>query len=210
MTLLIAPGGVKKQHDPLYRLTVDQYHEMLRGGILSEGEPFELLDGIIVHKNRSAAGENTMSVGNHHTWVVQKLIGLNPRLRRLGCHLRAQQPLLVKPHSEPEPDGAIVVGTEDDYLDRKPQPKDTFCVIEVADATVQYDRTEKLEIYANCGIACYMIANIPARVMEVYSGPQKGKGRYRNTQIIAREESIEFPVGNEKQALRVLVKRLIP
>ena len=38
----------------LYRHTVDEYHEMIANGGALEGEPFELLDGQIVRKIRSA------------------------------------------------------------------------------------------------------------------------------------------------------------
>ena len=36
----------------LLTLTVDQYHRMLETGILTEGEPIELLDGLLVVKDR--------------------------------------------------------------------------------------------------------------------------------------------------------------
>ena len=35
----------------IYRYTVDEYHDMIASGLISEGEPFELLDGQIVPKN---------------------------------------------------------------------------------------------------------------------------------------------------------------
>lgn len=46
-----------------FRLTVDQYHRMIRQGILPEAEPVELLDGQLVRKNRSAAGDDPMTIG---------------------------------------------------------------------------------------------------------------------------------------------------
>ena len=36
--------------DPIYRLSVDQYHEMIRNGILTDGDPVELLEGWLVAK----------------------------------------------------------------------------------------------------------------------------------------------------------------
>ena len=38
---------------PIYRLTVEQYHEMARAGILTEDDPVELLEGLIVIKGNS-------------------------------------------------------------------------------------------------------------------------------------------------------------
>lgn len=53
------------------RLTVDQYHRMIDSGILREGEPIELLDGVLVYKDRSDRGEDPMTVGKRHALAVQ-------------------------------------------------------------------------------------------------------------------------------------------
>jgi hypothetical protein len=39
-------------------LTIDQYYRMIAAGILREGEPTELIDGILVRKDRSDRGGN--------------------------------------------------------------------------------------------------------------------------------------------------------
>jgi hypothetical protein len=41
---------------PFVSLTVEQYHRMIRSGILLEGAPVELIDGLLVWKDRSARG----------------------------------------------------------------------------------------------------------------------------------------------------------
>ena len=46
----------------------------------------------------------------------------------------AQQPIVLPPDGEPEPDGAIIRAAADDYRGRKPGAADVLCVIEVADA----------------------------------------------------------------------------
>ena len=99
-------------------LTVEQHRRMIEAGILQSGDPYELLDGFLVRKDRSAAGADPMSVDPHHAWVVAKLAALTTRLKRLGYFMRTQQPVTLPPHDEPEPDGAVVRGTEDDYRER--------------------------------------------------------------------------------------------
>ena len=47
-------------------LTVDQYHRMIEAAILPEGEPIELIDGLLVRKDRSAVGADPMTVGHAH------------------------------------------------------------------------------------------------------------------------------------------------
>ncbi|HMB96061.1 MAG TPA: Uma2 family endonuclease, partial [Tepidisphaeraceae bacterium] len=181
-----------------YRLTVSQYHEMIDNGILTEGEPYELIDGYIVRKDRSAAGEDPMTVGNHHSWVVQKLIRLNGKLDEFGCHIRIQQPISLPPRHEPEPDAAIVVGTEDSYRNRKPRAKDALCVIEVADASVKYDQKEKLRVYASNGIKCYVIINLMDRIIELYTEPSRRKGEYARSTTLRSGQNLQLPVKGER------------
>ena len=196
----------------LFPLEVGQYHRMIAEGIIPEGEPFELLDGQIVRKDRSAAGEDPMTVGNAHAWVIGALNELNPKLRRLGCHLRVQLPLTLSTVDEPEPDGAIVVGSNDDYRDRHPGPADVTCVIEVADSSLRRDRGTKLRIYAAARVPCYVIINLFERVMEMYNEPLVGKGRiarYGQASTLEPGERIGFPAPRGR-ALRVPVDKLLP
>ena len=118
-------------------LTVEQYHQMIEHGILPEGEPIELLQGQLVEKDRSATGEDPMTVGHGHSWVVTELESLGPKLRRLGCHIRVQQPVSVSPIDEPEPDAAVVLGLNALYRQRHPKAADVLCVVEVADSSLQ-------------------------------------------------------------------------
>src|SRR5215204_7677140 len=90
----------------LMPLTVEQYHRMLQTGILQDGDPYELLDGYLVRKDRSAAGKDPMTIGPDHTGGVGLLGELQNDLKRFGCHMRLQQPVTILPDSEPEPDGA--------------------------------------------------------------------------------------------------------
>lgn len=193
----------------LLPLTVEQYHQMLATGILVGGDPYELLDGHIFHKDRSAAGEDPMSVGHEHTWVVQKLNRLNPKLEKLGCHMRTQVPVTLPPYDEPEPDGSVAFGTEDDYVGRHPGAADVTCVIEVADSSLRRDRTTKLRIYANSGIAQYVIINLPDRIIEVYTHPRKGRGRYGPAVTLGPADTLALPTAKGK-TLAVRVRDLLP
>jgi len=190
-------------------LTVDQYHQMIETGILAEGEPIELLDGVLVRKDRSAAGEDPMTVGQGHSFAVQALVELNPKLARLGCHMRVQQPLTIPNIDEPEPDGAIVRGTKRDYRQRHPGPGDVTCVIEVSDSSLRVDRTAKLRVYADAGIGQYVIINLVDRLVEVYSRPMTGRGRYAESTTLLPGKRVEF-MTTAKGRLMVSVKSLLP
>ena len=82
---------------------------------------------------------------------------------------------------EPEPDVAIVRGTDDDYEHRHPGPTDVGLLVEVSDATLDRDRDEKRPAYARGGIAVYWIINLVDRQVEVYTDP--GPDGYRSSRV---------------------------
>jgi hypothetical protein len=74
------------------RLSVTQFHRMIELGILPEGEPIELIDGILIRKDNSDAGGNPMTHGPKHAFCVQRLKDLEGRVKPYQCHLRQQLP----------------------------------------------------------------------------------------------------------------------
>lgn len=160
------------------RLTVDQFHRMIDLGILREGEPIELIDGILVRKDNSDAGRDPMTHGPRHALCVQRVKELDAQIRLHGCHLRQQLPLFLSRNREPEPDVAIVRGTIEDYQDHHPGAQECLVCIEVSDSSLEYDRTVKGPIYAAAEIPVYWIVNIPERQIEVYRSPIASEKRY--------------------------------
>ena len=196
----------------LFPLEVDQYHRMIANGILPEGEPFELLDGYLVRKDRSAAGEDPITIGHAHAWVISALGDLNPRLRRMGCHIRLQLPLTLPPFDEPEPDAAIVRGSKDKYRTHHPRSEDVRCVIEIADSSLRRDRNLKQQIYASAGVPCYLIINLIDSVIEVRSEPVSVKGqaaRYKKTRTLKPGEQFQIPARGGR-SLNVAVGDVLP
>lgn len=177
----------------LLPIDVGLYHRMIANGDLEEGAPFELLDGMIVRKDRSHRGEDPMTVGKGHAWTVQNLSRLNRSLEPLGCLVRVQQPVTLPDHDEPEPDGAVVRGGNDDYLRNHPGPTDVLCLFEVADSSLRRDRTVKLRIYADHGIERYVILNLVDRVAEVYMQPRVGSGRYDRSETLGVGDILSLP-----------------
>ena len=147
----------------LNRLSVAQYHEMARTGILRSGDPIELIEGLLVRK---------MTVNNPHIFGVGYLHELFTRLLPTGWFANGQSPITT-PDSEPEPDITIVRGERRQFLvqDRKPGPADTEFLIEVSDSSLTFDRTTKLQVYARSGIQQYWIVDVVGRRVTVYSAP---------------------------------------
>jgi hypothetical protein len=147
--------------EPIFRLTVEQYHELIRSGKLTENDPVELLEGILVFKTPKKSAHATS------TGLVRREI---ESLLASGWHYRSPEPITLE-DGEPEPDGAVVRGRIEDYAAAHPTPADVAMVIEVADSSLERDRGIKLRGYARAGIAIYWIVNLVDRQVEVYSDP---------------------------------------
>ena len=178
------------------RLNVHQVEAMLAAGILRDGDPVELVDGVLVYKDRSAEGEDPMTIGHRHNLVGKLLARLDPALVELHCHMQTQGPVRLPPHDEPEPDGAVLRGEPRDYADRVPEASDIAVVIEVADASLAYDRSRKLALYARGAIAQYVIVNLRDGVIESYEDPSVESGTYARTTLRRPGESLVLRVGD--------------
>ncbi|HVX84812.1 MAG TPA: Uma2 family endonuclease [Phycisphaerae bacterium] len=190
-------------------LTVEQYHQMIDKGILEEGSPFELLHGIITRKDRAAAGEDPMTSGNHHAYVVNLLAALDRKLEGTGCFLQTQQPIALPPFDEPEPDAAVILGARRDYRNHKPTAPAVLAVIEVADSSLRRDRTTKLKIYAQANLPLYLLINLPEKCIEQYTRPLPTAARYANAETLTARQSLTLPLP-KKKSLKVSVASLLP
>ena len=83
--------------------------------------------------------------------------------------VRVQEPIIIPPDSEPEPDVVIARNKSDNYLSNHPNPADLLLVIEVADSSLKYDQEVKLALYAEARISNYWIFNLVTNCLEAYS-----------------------------------------
>lgn len=209
MTAMQATRQLLDEQPILFPLNVGQYHRMIKTGILPEGEPYELIHGLLLRKDRSAVGEDPMTVGLGHALIVQRLAGLDSRIARLGFHVRTQQPITLPPNDEPESDAVIAVGTAEDYRDHHPGRSEVLCVFEVADASLRRDRATKLPIYAVASIPMYVIINLPGAMVEVYRKPVSRSRKYAETIVMRPGQTVVIPLGGKKM-LRLPVRKLLP
>lgn len=190
------------------RLTVDQYDSIVEKGILPSGMPIELIDGVLVFKNRSAVGADPMTVGTEHSAAVRKLTALAARFERLHAQLSIQLPIRIPPSHEPEPDGSVIAGKSDAYARRHPGPEDVLSVIEISESSLAYDKTAKLRLYAAAGIRQYVIVNIPERCVEVYWAPIRKEARYSKESVRSGSQQVALVAG--RKSVRVKAKDLLP
>lgn len=146
---------------PIHRLTVAQYHAMIQQGILTEDDNVELIEGWLIEK----MGKNRPhSLSTKRT--REKLIELVPT----GWYVDSQEPITTET-SEPEPDVLVVRGKAEDYPEKQPHASTVSLVVEVSESSLQFDRRDKLRIYAAAGIPSYWLLNLVDRQLEVYTEP---------------------------------------
>jgi Uma2 family endonuclease len=185
--------------------TVEQYHRAIETGFLPEDTSVELIDGLIVQKDRAKAGEDPMTIGDRYRVAVLRLAQLAPAFERLGCFLQTQQPISLPPISEPEPDGAVIRGGIDDYLDHPPLAEDVFCVIEVADSSLSIDLGPKLSAYAAAGIRQYIVADLVNNRVLVHERPQENS--YELVTAFERGGAVQISAGTA--AVPLVIDRLL-
>lgn len=165
-------------------ITVDQYHEMIRAGIIPDGSPIELIDGILMWKDRGREGGKPMGHDPRHALLVKRLLQLLQNwASEIGCHVQIQLPVSLTDINEPEPDVAIILGSLEDHADHHPGPADVVVAFEVADSSLRRDRTTKQRLYATAGIPAYWIVNIRDNQVEVFEQPDSGTERYATSSV---------------------------
>lgn len=190
---------------PLHRFSIREFAAMQELGILTEGEPSELLDGLIVWKDRSSGDAEAMTVNRAHVKTIALFTAAMQKIlvdHTLDAHVQVQSPVTLSDCSCPEPDLAIVRGQMDQY-DEHPRAADLWLVIEVAHSSLALDRREKQQLYAAAGIAEYWIVNLRDGQVECHRLPDPVTRQYQSRTILTETESIEFVHGSVAVTLPV-------
>ena len=181
-TASLAKGWAAVPSEQIFQLSIDQYHQMIRAGILTDDDPIELLDGWLVYK---------MPKNRQHTIATRRTRDVIERLLPPGWYVDSQEPITTQ-ESEPEPDVCVIRGALEDYPDRHPGPGDIALLVEVSDTTLERDRGFKKRLYAQASIPVYWIVNLQDRHVEVYtqpSGPSQLPD-YHQRQDYVRSQSV--------------------
>lgn len=177
-------------------LNVEQYHQMIRDGILHDGDPIELIQGSLVYKDRRDQTGGIMTHGARHLRVLNKLMALLSQwVGSRKLFLQVQGPITVNDNSEPEPDCCLVRGTPDDYADEVPHADDVLAVFEVAYSSLRSDRRIKQRLYARAGIPFYVILNLQDDVIEVLSEPSTTESHYTVQSEHRDAETVDLSLG---------------
>lgn len=140
-------------------LTLDEYNQMVASGAFdSLNRKVELIRGELREMNPAGPVHDDL-IDYLYDWSVRST-------DRSAIHIRGQTgmalPLLA---SRPEPDVFWVKAKR--YLNEHPTGQDTLLAIEVADSSLQSDRTIKSELYAEAGIQEYWVVDVQGRSVYV-------------------------------------------
>ena len=142
------------------RWTRVEYERLVDLGVFKPGERLELLDGLLVVREPQSAS---------HSATIRAVEEALRTAFGTGWDVRVQLPIALDDESEPEPDIAVVPGSYRDY--HREHPTRAVLVVEVAGASLAYDRRHKGVAYARAGIPEYWIVNRVDDVVEVYRAP---------------------------------------
>lgn len=166
-------------------LTVEEYYRLAETGILSPDDRVELLDGEVVRmspmKSRHAGGINRV-----HRWFSQRIA------RR--AIVSVQTPVRLSPHSEPEPDVALLRLRPDLYATAHPEPADVLLLVEIAETSLTLDLGLKARLYAQSGIVELWVIDLVGDVVWVHREP--GPDGYKQVVAFRRGvavTSLAFP-----------------
>jgi Uma2 family endonuclease len=147
------------------KLDVGEYHRMGEAGILTEADRVELIEGELVAM---------APIGAAHAGAVNGLAELLFAAAAGRAVVAVQNPVQLDPHSEPQPDFALLRPRADRYRAVHPTPTDVLLLIEVADTSLRFDRLVKLPLYARHRIPEVWIIDLAAGVVELCRGPEAG------------------------------------
>jgi Uma2 family endonuclease len=147
---------------PRRLFTIEEYHRMGEAGILGEDERVELIEGEIVQM---------APIGTRHLGCVINANRLFVTRLSDRAVVSPQNPVVIPPRSEPQPDLVLLRPGVVSYSRKRPASEDVLLAVEVADTTVRYDRLVKGRLYARAGIPEFWLCLVAAGVIDIYRGP---------------------------------------
>lgn len=149
--------------NPQKHLTdIDEWRRLGEAGIFPPGSRLELINGEIIEMS---------PIGCNHAGHVIRL--MNFFAARIGgmAIMNVQNPLQLGDLSQPEPDFMLLKPNPDFYSTCHPAAADVFLLIEVADSSLEFDRNQKMHLYALHRIPEYWLLNLNEASVEVYRKP---------------------------------------
>jgi Uma2 family endonuclease len=146
-----------------HRFTVDEWQRMGVAGVLPADGRMELIEGEVFEMP---------PIGPAHGGQEKRLIAwFSDHLDSTQAIVSAQDPVRLGDFSEPQPDLALLRPRADFYAKAHPTPDDVLLLIEIADTSLERDRSHKIPLYGRYGVRESWVVNLAERTVEVYTKP---------------------------------------
>ena len=143
--------------------TVHDYHRMVDAGILAEDDRVELIRGEILAMS---------PIGPPHNGAIIRATQSLVRIVGDRALVGIQGSIRLDEYDEPQPDIYLLRPKDDFYTSRHAGPADILLIVEVADSSLAFDRTIKMQLYAETGVPEYWVADIRNDRILVHAGLQ--------------------------------------
>ena len=157
--------------------SADEFERMAEAGVFRPGERLELIRGEIVEMSPIGPGHGAAVASLNKRFII----GVGDR-----AVVWIQSSARMALDSVPQPDFALLRPRS--YRRANPRPEDILLVVEVAETSLRYDRTDKLALYASAGIPEYWVASVEDEWLEIFRSPE-GQG-YRESRRVHRDDTI--------------------
>lgn len=153
------------------KITVDDYYEMARVGLIDPDARVELIEGEIV----AMAPFETV-----HGYVVDALTARVWAVRG-KAHVRTQGALRLSNQTEFLPDLSVLKLPSEQYRQRQASASDALLVIEVSESTLPKDLRVKVPLYARHGVPEVWIIDLENKCVRFFRSVVDGE--YRSISI---------------------------
>jgi Putative restriction endonuclease len=159
------------------------------------GSDVELIEGTTVKKLTRSLWHD--AAHERAAEIIGQLVPLHWQM------LTAHQ--LVAADSRTEPDLLIIRGRLNETSNEPASPEDVPWVMEIADASLVFDRRTKRRIYARAAIPIYWLLNLPDRQLEVHSNPSGPVPMpdYQEQRVYRLGENVAFVLEEDLGLVRV-------
>jgi Uma2 family endonuclease len=181
-------------HVAIAKWTLEDYHQMIAAGILSDRR-VELLNGEIIEMPPEGAP--------HAYYSRTSAKYLEPLLGDRAEVLQGKPITIPATQSEPEPDIAVVQPLGREYLRHHPYPENIFWLIEFSNTSLKKDSDPKAKAYATAGIPEYWIVNL--QKMELIVMRDLLGGRYQSETILTTGTVSPLSFPNVEASVRRLL-----
>ncbi len=169
------------------RWTCAEFHRAGDLGLFEGKRPL-LIDGVILEQG---------PMNHPHAIAVSLVQNVLIALFAAGWHLRVQLPFVIDLFTDLMPDLAVIAGSPRGLAGH---PASASLIVEVADTSLHFDTTDKLELYARAGVAEYWVLDLNGQQLLVFRDPHGTA--YRSRQAFGPADAVS-PLAAPAATVRV-------